>query len=799
MVLSRRFVVVVVAASTVIAASSACFPAAAAEVQPARAGEVSLSLKDYLTLKDSAERADTQRQAAAHREAPVAAVAAQHTAVDVGRAGGTTAAPGGARAALAARFSSQLEVLVQGRPQQPIALPSAGLVSAVEVLPAGSGATAAGAGPHGPGLFLVAPEAGRYGVRVRSEERVVDDFGVSRVALPPILAPVAAMDVTLPADLAWECAGMVVIEDRVDGGSRRLRLSGPRGLEPVLVLRQAVAGDQAAELLVQDVAATLLQLRPEGLRRQDVILYEVKRGGLADLVVDLPPGLEVERAATDEGLVTAVAEGRRLTVHRRQRLTGSGYLVLTSRPPGGPGLLPLAAVAPQPAPRARYLAVAATVPGRLAPQPAAAWTRVDLDDLPAPLQGALTALDSTSAWRQAADGRDAAAVEWSTTPQASSLETVVQRRQTTTLLSADGTLLHRDSFELAQAGAVLSLDLPAGATLWSAAIDGTAVRPLQRGSRLDVPLGGGARVVEVVEVLPRAIAAGGRSRLSFELAQVAAPVVEHRWRLLLPASARYRFAGGSLQPIPAPQPAAADMAVRAKVRWLGPVPTARDPWVILQSTPGVMTDRVNRGGNESGQNSAYVRPASGASAALQGQVTDPGGTPLPGVDISLAPVEQQGQKLTQVSGPDGRFAFTGVSAGQYHLKAQLDGFAVTEVPNVRLDAGAAQAVELVLSNTTEEVITVTSEAPLLDERRLSTGATVSTADMRQVPTARAPAAPAPASPQLLDELHNGLAGGVRPLPISVPESGKALLLAGVLPPARVTLELEVKADRRHGD
>jgi hypothetical protein len=36
------------------------------------------------------------------------------------------------------------------------------------------------------------------------------------------------------------------------------------------------------------------------------------------------------------------------------------------------------------------------------------------------------------------------------------------------------------------------------------------------------------------------------------------------------------------------------------------VPTARDPWVILQQVPGVQMDRINVGGNESGQQSTFV-------------------------------------------------------------------------------------------------------------------------------------------------------------------------------------------------
>ena len=41
-------------------------------------------------------------------------------------------------------------------------------------------------------------------------------------------------------------------------------------------------------------------------------------------------------------------------------------------------------------------------------------------------------------------------------------------------------------------------------------------------------------------------------------------------------------------------------------------------------------------------------------------------------------------------------------------------------------------------------------------------------------------------------LRQGLVGGVRPIPVEIPESGKLLLVAGALPPERVAVELEVK-------
>ncbi len=36
------------------------------------------------------------------------------------------------------------------------------------------------------------------------------------------------------------------------------------------------------------------------------------------------------------------------------------------------------------------------------------------------------------------------------------------------------------------------------------------------------------------------------------------------------------------------------------------IPSARDPWVVLAAAPGVMTDRVNVGGSESGQQAVYI-------------------------------------------------------------------------------------------------------------------------------------------------------------------------------------------------
>jgi hypothetical protein len=64
------------------------------------------------------------------------------------------------------------------------------------------------------------------------------------------------------------------------------------------------------------------------------------------------------------------------------------------------------------------------------------------------------------------------------------------------------------------------------------------------------------------------------------------------------------------------------------------IPTARDPWVLAQQVPGVLVDRVNVGGNESGQQSTFIKGAGDGSDTMWNVdgvvITDPasiGSTP----------------------------------------------------------------------------------------------------------------------------------------------------------------------------
>ncbi len=643
--------------------------------------EITLTLKDYLDLVEKGDAADKARlQRVVSREGPVAEVTSQRVRVALGEKD-------------VAEVTADYEVLVSGVPKGPVILPVTGVPREASVSPAGA---ALSAGEKAGEWLLVAPAPGRYEVKV-SGPVPMSGGGVSRLALAPAAAPVALTEVELPADLAWSAPG-VVVEDRVDGERRTVRLTSRRGEAQIVDVRRKVDGGDAEKLIAQSVVLTLIQLRPDGPRRHDVVIYEVSRGGLGSFTVDLPPGLAVETVGTDEGEVVPAVESRRLTVQRRQQLRGVGYLVLTSTPAPGAELA-LDPVIPEGEPqsvRARYVALASSVAADAHPLPEASWSRVDLDDLPPTLREALGGVDLAAAWRLSAPATGAAVpaglrMAVTALPAAPVLPALVSLRETTTLITLAGTLLHRDRLTLRPGAfcAALVMTLAPGATLWSARVDIVEVRPLERGGgKISVPLGfdgGKDAVVEVVSVQEKAIPAG-RSELALDLPRVAVPVQQHRWRLLLPNGAQYRFRAGDLKPAkesvtfrggaPRVEKDSRRISTGATMSQteLEKIPTARDSLGVLENTPGVLTDRINVGGNQGGQESDYAR---------------------------LSPVN----------------------------------------------------------------------------------------------------APTPAAPPVyydfdaFEDLKVGLVGGVKPLPVAIPETGKLLLLSGVLPPETIGVQIEVKGNK----
>ncbi len=120
---------------------------------------------------------------------------------------------------------------------------------------------------------------------------------------------------------------------------------------------------------------------------------------------------------------------------------------------------------------------------------------------------------------------------------------------------------------------------------------------------------------------------------------------------------------------------------------------------------------------------------------LYGNTTDNQGQALPGVTVTLSGI---GATQVQVTNAEGQFRFLGLSPGSWAIKAELEGFSTVDYPNISIGVGRNTTIEVTLTPALEEVITVTSESPLLDERKVSTGTTVTQTELEKIPTARDP-------------------------------------------------------------
>lgn len=132
---------------------------------------------------------------------------------------------------------------------------------------------------------------------------------------------------------------------------------------------------------------------------------------------------------------------------------------------------------------------------------------------------------------------------------------------------------------------------------------------------------------------------------------------------------------------------------------------------------------------------AGVAQAQLQTGNLYGEVTDNEGAALPGVTITLSGI---GAPKVKVTNAEGQFRFLGLSPGDYSLTAELEGFGTIEYPNINIRVGRNTTIDITMTPAIEDVITVTDASPLLDERKLGTGTTVTSVELDKIPTSRDP-------------------------------------------------------------
>src|SRR3984893_220588 len=123
------------------------------------------------------------------------------------------------------------------------------------------------------------------------------------------------------------------------------------------------------------------------------------------------------------------------------------------------------------------------------------------------------------------------------------------------------------------------------------------------------------------------------------------------------------------------------------------------------------------------------------SGNLYGKVADQTGAALPGVTVTLDTGEAP---QVQVTNAQGEFRCLSLAPATYRIKAELQGFSPVEYPHIVINVGRNTNIELTMNSAVEDVITVTSESPLLDEKAIRTGATISQTELQKIPTARDP-------------------------------------------------------------
>ena len=122
------------------------------------------------------------------------------------------------------------------------------------------------------------------------------------------------------------------------------------------------------------------------------------------------------------------------------------------------------------------------------------------------------------------------------------------------------------------------------------------------------------------------------------------------------------------------------------------------------------------------------------SGNIYGTVKAKDGSLLPGVTVTLTGI---GAPQTFITDSSGAFRFLNLSPGSYNLKAELAGMGSAS-RKMSVSVGQNSEIEVVISPTVVESITVTAQAPLVDTRKTGTGATITHAELEQLPTGRDP-------------------------------------------------------------
>ncbi len=186
-----------------------------------------------------------------------------------------------------------------------------------------------------------------------------------------------------------------------------------------------------------------------------------------------------------------------------------------------------------------------------------------------------------------------------------------------------------------------------------------------------------------------------------------------------------------------------------------PAPLLAPP-AVAETAPPTTAPAAASPAEKSAHPAVATPPASGRSAAAAPpaevlvHVADDKGGNLPGVAVAL---QDRKQTLRAVTDADGTAKFEVPAGTGYQLQAELQGFDSVRYPDLQARAGRKTALDVTLTPAVEDVVTVTAESPLLDEKAFF-GTAVITHELNAIPTAKDPWAMLQKTPGVLRDRIN---------------------------------------------
>lgn len=131
-----------------------------------------------------------------------------------------------------------------------------------------------------------------------------------------------------------------------------------------------------------------------------------------------------------------------------------------------------------------------------------------------------------------------------------------------------------------------------------------------------------------------------------------------------------------------------------------------------------------------------VATAQVTTSTIFGTVLDPSGAAVPGATVTVQNKET-GLSRTVTSDKIGQYTLTFLPVGTYSLSASEAGFKTTKRTGIELSASQRVEFNVALEvGSSGEQVTVTSEAPLVNTTSAEQTSTVSTVQVRELPTSR---------------------------------------------------------------